>query len=291
MQVRKAVIPAAGKGTRFLPLTKTIPKELLPVLDRPMIHYVLEEALDAGITEFIIVSNSSKIALIEYLQSGINESQKSHPEVGRDRSVRRILNEGSYTFVNQEMPLGLADAINTAREAIQDEPFAVLLPDDIIYSSEPAISKVMAIAEEFNASTLAVEHVSMENVSNYGIIEPEWLENQKYKLITVEEKPDPQYAKSNLGIIGRYIFTPSIFDALSQVTPGKNGELQLTDGIALLLHNEDMFACHTPGTRFDVGNPIGLLKASVAFGLSRETENHNLRQWLITELSDSNPRL
>ena len=286
MEVRTAVIPAAGWGTRMLPASKAVPKNLLPLVDRPMIHYIVEEAVQAGLTRIILVTSPGKDALADYfspapeLEAFLREKGRSHLLA----PVQRLMDAAEFSTVPQEEQLGLGHAVLTARSAVGDEPFAVLLPDDLILDDVPAIGRLVAVAQERQASVVAVEEVPIERISAYGAIEPRVLAEDVYQVLGLVEKPPPDEAPSNLGIVGRYVLTPEVFPALEQVQPGAGGEIQLTDGLARLLEGQVVYAHRLHGTRYDAGTPVGLLQAAVALALRREEMAAQVREVLIREL-------
>ena len=272
MQIRKAVIPTSGLGTRFLPVTMSVPKELLPIVDRPLLQYVIEEAADAGVEEVIIVTSPGKESISDYFQphpaleqrlagSGENELLAKVAEVG---------NLAKVSFVLQHEALGLGHAVLMAKDAVGDEPFVVILPDDIIVHSPGAISQMVQVSEDMNAGVIAVEVVPWEVVHNYGVVDAAPVANRVHKIQGLVEKPPREEAPSNLTIVGRYILPPQIFDCLEKTQPGAKGEIQLTDGLLTLLQDHELFAFEFLGNRYDGGTPMGLLRASLAFALDRE---------------------
>ena len=288
MDVRKAVIPAAGLGTRLLPVSKAVPKELLPLVDRPMLHYVVEEALDAGITQIVIVTSQGKDALADYFDPAphLEKVLEERGETSAAAAMKRVRTEAEFIFVRQHEQLGLGHAIYTARHAVGDEPFAVMLPDDIIDARTPVTGQLLASAQEYNVSVVAVEEVPPDRINGYGVIDPEDVAEGVYRVLSMVEKPSQQDAPSNLGIVGRYILTPEVFEALSRVKPGAKGELQLTDGIALLMKDQDVYARRFKGTRHDAGTPLGLIKASVSLALKRPDLGPALKEWLQAKLEE-----
>ena len=272
MKVRKAVIPAAGLGTRFLPVSKSVPKELLPILDRPLIQYGVEEVAAAGIEHVIIVTSPGKEALEHYFRRDHELEQRlvnSGSQELADR-VRRAPSLARFSFVIQEQPLGLGHAVLMAKDLVGDEPFVVILPDDLVWHTEGVTEQMLRVFEQYGASVVAVEEVSKESVSSYGVVDSSLVGDRVHKVKGVVEKPDPESAPSNLAIVGRYILTPEIFPCLQGTKPGAKGEIQLTDGMALLLERQPMYAYQFQGTRYDGGTPLGLLRASVEIGLHRE---------------------
>ena len=272
MKVRKAVIPAAGLGTRFLPITKSVPKELLPILDRPMLQYVVEEAAEAGIEEVIIVTARGKESIAAYFQPApVLEGRLAESgAVDLQEKVRRAASLASVSFVIQEQPLGLGHAVLTAREAVGDEPFAVILPDDIIAHTPGALTQMLGVADRYNAGVVAVEPAPWELVHNYGVVEASQQGDRVYQVHRLVEKPSREEAPSNLTVVGRYVLPPDIFDCLERTPPGAKNEIQLTDGMSLLLEDQSLYAYEIVGTRYDGGTPLGLLRASLEFALAQE---------------------
>ena len=280
MKVNKAVIPAAGLGTRFFPITKSVPKELLPILDKPALHYVVNEALEAGITEIIIVTSPGKTALADYFNP--DSDFQYHLEMNGDESLifemKRLSSMADIRFVTQDKPLGLGHAVLVAKSLVGHEPFAIMLPDDIVRNDTGVLSQILNTVEELSGGVLAVEQVLWEEVGKYGVIDPHQLSEKYYQVKHLIEKPDISNAPSNLAIVGRYILSPNIFDSLECTVPGANGEIQLTDALSQLLEYQEIYAYEFEGYRYDCGTPIGLLKASLGFGLSRrETSSDVLR--------------
>lgn len=269
--IRKAVIPAAGLGTRFLPVTRSVPKELLPILDRPMLQYVVEEAAEAGITDVIVVISPGKEGIAEYFRPRPDLEERLADDAQLLQKVRSGANLANVTFVIQEEPLGLGHAVLTAREAVGNEPFAVILPDDIVDHSPGVLSQMMtAVADEGGAAAVAVERVPWELVQNYGVVDSEPAGDGRHRVRGMVEKPPPGTAPSNLSIVGRYLLPPQVFDCLERTSPGARGEIQLTDGLALLMEDTAVYACEFDGIRYDGGNPLGLLRASLEYALKRD---------------------
>ena len=272
MKVRKAVIPSAGLGTRFLPASKSVPKELLPVLDKPLIQYGVEEAAAAGIEHVIIVISPGKEALEDYFRRD-PQLEKRLVDSGSQELADRVRHAPSlarFSLAVQEQPLGLGHAVLMAKDLVGNEPFVVILPDDLIWHSEGATRQMLRVFEQYGASVVAVEEVPNEAVSSYGVVDSSPVGDRVHQIKAVVEKPDPESAPSNLAIVGRYILTPEIFRCLQDTEPGAKGEIQLTDGMALLLDRQPMYAYQFQGTRYDGGTPLGLLRASVEIGLKRE---------------------
>ena len=271
MQVRKAVIPAAGLGTRFLPITKSVPKELLPILDKPMLQYVVEEAAEAGIEQVIIVTAPGKESIASYFQPQPALEQHLSETVATEllEKVRRASNLARVSYVIQDQPLGLGHAVLTAREAVENEPFVVILPDDIIAHAPGAVSQMLDVAQRFGPGVVAVEPVPWDAVHNYGVVEGSSVEVRVQRVRRLVEKPSRQEARSNLAIVGRYVLPPAIFDCLERTPAGAKDEIQLTDALVLLLESQDLYAYEFKGTRYDGGSPLGLLRASLEFALAR----------------------
>ena len=271
--VRKAIIPAAGLGTRFLPVTRSVPKELLPILDRPMLQYVVAEAAEAGIGEVIVVTSPGKEGIADYFRSRPDlEARLADDEYLLNR-VRSGTDLAEVSFVIQQEPLGLGHAVLTAREAVGDEPFAVILPDDIVAHTPGVLSQMLAAADDYGvavAAWVAVERLPWEVVHNYGVVDAEPAGDHLHRVNGLVEKPPPGTAPSNLSIVGRYVLPPEVFGCLERTPPGARGEIQLTDGLALLMEDFPLYACEFEGVRYDGGNPMGLLRASLEHALMRE---------------------
>ncbi len=280
--IRKVVIPAAGWGTRFLPTTKAVPKELVPLMDKPIIHYGVEEAVTSGIGRVIIVTSPGKKAIEDYFTPNpdLERFLSDKNRIGLLEEVRKVSRMAEMSYVTQEEQLGLGHAVLTAAEAVDREPFAVLLPDDVIQSKKPVLSQMMDLFSRYHGSVVAVQRVTREQIPGYGIIKAEEVEQGFYKVLGLVEKPNPDEAPSDLGIVGRYLLTASIIDALRATEPGALGEIQLTDGIANLLKSEPVYAYEFEGKRHDVGTPLGLIKASVEMALSREDVGQQLKRYL-----------
>jgi UTP--glucose-1-phosphate uridylyltransferase len=269
--VTKAIIPAGGLGTRFLPATKTTPKEMLPILDKPAIQYIVEEGLKSGIKNYIVVTGKNKSVIEDHFDTypeleNFLESKKKKDLLD---GLIKIINATNFIYVRQKEPLGLGHAIWTAKHVVSKEYIAVFLPDDIIIHPIPAISQLMQVAQQEKCNVVAVQEVPLTNVSSYGVIgiRKQFTPNL-FQVKELVEKPSPADAPSNLAIIGRYILSPSIFEALDELKIGANGEIQLTDAIqTLLLSGEKVFAYKIQGVRYDIGNPMGLLKANIDLAL------------------------
>ena len=269
--VSKAVIPAAGLGTRFLPITRSVPKELLPILDRPMLQYVVEEAAEAGITDVIVVTSPGKEGIAEYFRPRPDLETRLADDAALLEKVGSGARLADVSFVIQEEPLGLGHAVLTAREAVGDEPFAVILPDDIVEHTPGVLSQMLAATgDDDGAASVAVERVPWEIVHNYGVVDTEPTGERLHRVNGLVEKPPPGTAPSNLSIVGRYLLPPQIFECLERTPPGARNEIQLTDGLALLMEDVALYAYEFQGIRYDGGNPMGLLRASLEYALRRE---------------------
>jgi UTP--glucose-1-phosphate uridylyltransferase len=271
MDVRKAVITAAGWGTRFLPVTRSQPKEMLPLVDKPLIQYSVDEALKSGIEQIIMVTSMGKRAIEDYFDRSI-DLEYFLERRGETELLRKMVEISSLTdicFFRQKEKLGLGHAILMVKDTVDNEPFAVVLPDDIIDSNVPGLKQMMDVYNEYGSSVIAIERVAEKDIGKYGIIEPQQVGKRVYQVLNLVEKPELSEAPSRLGIVGRYILTPRIFDILKFTPPDKNGEIQLTDALGLLLKEQKVFACEIEGTRYDAGTPLGWLKANVSLALKR----------------------
>ncbi|KAF1705247.1 UTP--glucose-1-phosphate uridylyltransferase GalU [Pseudoxanthomonas kaohsiungensis] len=273
-RIRKAVFPVAGLGTRFLPATKTVPKEMLPIIDRPLIQYAVDEAIEAGCDTLVFITNRYKHAVADYFDKAYELEQKLE-RAGKTEQlelVRHVLPEGVRAiFVTQAEALGLGHAVLCAREVIGDEPFAVLLPDDLIWNRGAGALKQMAdAAETSGASMIAVQDVPHEATGSYGIVATEAFDGRQGRIKAIVEKPKPEVAPSNLAVVGRYVLSPRIFSLLEATRPGAGGEIQLTDAIAALLAEHPVHAYRFQGTRFDCGTHIGLIEATIRYALDHE---------------------
>lgn len=285
MKVNKAVFPAAGMGTRLLPITKSIPKEMLVLVDKPLIQYGVEECISANITDIIIITGRGKTAIEDYFDRSI-EHEILLKEKGKHhllKSVDEISNRINLTYTRQKEALGLGHAILCAQNMVGEEPFAVVLSDDIIDSDIPVIKQMINIYKNYRYSVLAVQRVKDEDVSKYGIIQGKETKKGLYQIEDLVEKPEPNDAPSNLAIIGRYILTPQIFEFLKETKPGKGGEIQLTDAIKSLLQVQPVYALEFEGNRYDGGNKLDLLKAQIVYGL----KNGEIRNGLIEFINNS----
>lgn len=268
-KVSKAIIPAAGLGTRFLPATKASPKEMLPLVDKPLIQYAVEEAVAAGITNIIVITGRGKRAIEDHfdLSFELEEALKEGGKTKLLKEIRRISELANFCYVRQRHARGLGDAILCAKHLIGDEPFAVMLGDEVIDSEVPAIGQLIDFYETLGTPILGIKEVEPEEVTHYGIIAPQPVEPGLYRVTDMIEKPSPEEAPSRLAVIGRYVLPPEIFPILEKTPPGKNQEIQLTDGLRALARQTPLHACLVKGTRHDAGDKLGFLKATVDFGL------------------------
>ena len=282
MNIRKGVITAAGWGTRFLPATKSQPKEMLPLVDKPIIQYVVEEAVASGIEQIIIITALGKHAIENHFDRSfdLEYALKQKGDERRLQEVRRISELARICYIRQKEQLGLGHAVSVARDFVGDEPFALFLPDDLITSEVPAMKQMLQVYDRYGCSVIAVEPVAPEKTSAYGIIEPKQVEERVYQVLSLVEKPNPGESPSNLAVVGRYILTPEIFTQLEKVVPGAGGEIQLTDALRLLLDQQGIYAYQFQGIRYDTGEPLGFLKASVEFALSRPDLGTEFREYL-----------
>lgn len=269
--IKKAVIPAAGLGTRFLPATKAQPKEMLPIVDKPTIQYIIEEAIESGIEDIIIITGRNKRAIEDHFDKSI-ELELLLRKTGKHElfeMVDKISNLVDIHYVRQKEPLGLGHAVLCAKKFIGNEPFAVLLGDDIIDSEVPALKQMLAQYKKVQSTIIGCKEVPKSEVDKYGIVQYLDQCDQLFKVNSLVEKPKIADAPSTQAIIGRYILTPSIFDILEHVTPDKNGEIQLTEALDILLQHQDIYSYNIEGTRYDVGDKFGFLQASIDFAMKR----------------------
>lgn len=280
--ITKAVFPAAGLGTRFLPATKASPKEMLPLVDKPLIQYVVEEAVASGIEEVVLVTGRGKRSIEDHFDVAfeLEEELKAKGKHKQLTEVQRIADLVTFCYIRQKKALGLGHAVLTAKRVVGDEPFAVLLGDDIIDSRVPVLRQMMDVFRRYPSSVLAIQRVPRSQTQHYGIIDGKRIEDGVYLVNDLVEKPAPDDAPSNLAIIGRYILTPQVFDALERTKPGKNGEIQLTDGLKLLMKRQPIYAFEFDGVRHDAGDKLGFLKATVEFGLKNAEFGREFRSWL-----------
>ena len=288
MKVRKAIIPAAGLGTRFLPATKAQPKEMLPIVDKPSLQYIIEEAVQSGIEEILIITGRNKKSIKDHFDRSIElelELEKSG-KLDLLAQVRHITDMVNIHYIRQKDPRGLGHAIFCAKSFIGNEPFAVLLGDDIVDAKTPCLKQMIDTYNEYKTSILGVQQVSYDDVHKYGIVEGKHIEDRIYKVKDLVEKPLREDAPSNVAILGRYIINPAIFDILEHTTPGKLGEIQLTDALKELAQKEAMYAYSFEGRRYDVGDKQGFIEATIDFALKREDLREGVLNYIL-KVSDS----
>ena len=271
MPITKAVIPAAGLGTRFLPATKAQPKEMLPIVDKPTIQYIIEEAAASGITDILIITGRNKRAIEDHFDRSIElemELERKHKDALL-KEIKEISNIVNIQYVRQQTPKGLGHAVLCAKNFVGNEPFAVLLGDDVVDSNVPCLKQLMNVYERYNSTVLGVQQVGWNDVDKYGIVSGEMMEDGIHKVKTLFEKPDREIAPSNVSILGRYIITPDIFPILERTEPGAGLEIQLTDALKELARHKAVYAYEFAGCRYDVGDKLGFLKATVEMALKR----------------------
>jgi UTP--glucose-1-phosphate uridylyltransferase len=286
MNIKKAVIPAAGLGTRFLPVTKSMPKEMLPIIDTPSIHYVIEEAVNSGIDDVIIITGRGKRAVEDYF----DESPELEMHLKRDKKddllkiVRDISSLVNVHYIRQKEPRGLPDAISKAEKHVDGEPFAVLLGDDIIKSNVPCIKQLIKVSKSYNSSVIAAQRVPIEMISCYGSIKGSRidsnLENNVYMIDDIVEKPKAEDAPSNLAAVGRYVFTPEIFDCIRKTKPGVGNELQIADSIKIMMESQNVYASEFNGRRYDIGDKFGYIQAIIDFSLEYEEIRSKVKDYI-----------
>ena len=271
-RVKKAIIPAAGLGTRFLPATKAQPKEMLPIVDKPTLQYIVEEAIDSGIEEILVITGRNKKSLEDHFDKSVElelELEKSGKQEMLDM-VRHISDMVNIQYIRQKEPRGLGHAVLCAKSFIGNEPFAVILGDDIVDSEKPCLKQLIDIYNEYNTTILGVQQVKREDVNKYGIVNGKQIDEKLHLIKDLVEKPDIENAPSNIAILGRYILKPEIFDVLENQKPGKNNEIQLTDALKTLSETQAMYAYEFDGKRYDVGEKFGFLQATVEFALKNK---------------------
>ena len=278
----KVVIPAAGLGTRLLPATKAQPKEMLPVVDKPAIQYVVEEAVASGIKDILIITGRGKRAIEDHFDKSV-ELENILEKTGKSkelREIRQISDMADIFYIRQKEQLGLGHAVLCAKEHINDEPFAVMLGDDLIIGDKPGIKQLLDVFERFKSSVIAVERVPEDKVHKYGVIKGKKVEDKLYEIEDIIEKPSREKAPSNIATMGRYVLTPRIFECLEKTGPGVGGEIQLTDAIKLLLGSEKVFAYEFSGRRYDIGSKEDWIKATLELALQREDLKENMAELL-----------
>ncbi|MGH8076949.1 MAG: UTP--glucose-1-phosphate uridylyltransferase GalU [Lysobacter sp.] len=290
VRVRKAVFPVAGLGTRFLPATKTVPKEMLPIIDKPLIQYAVDEAIEAGCDTLIFVTNRYKHAVADYFDKAYELEQKLEKagKIEQLELIRNVLPSGvRAVFVTQAEALGLGHAVLCAKPVVGDEPFAILLPDDLIWNRGPGALKQMADAAQVSgASVIAVQDVPRSQTGSYGIVATDAFSGRAGRVREIVEKPQPEVAPSTLAVVGRYVLNPRIFGLLESTRPGAGGEIQLTDAIAALLAEEAVDAYRFQGTRFDCGTHIGLIEATIRYALDHEKLSESARHLMQNALNE-----
>jgi UTP--glucose-1-phosphate uridylyltransferase len=280
--VRKAVIPAAGLGTRFLPATKAQPKEMLPVVDKPAIQYVVEEAVQAGLDDILVITGRGKRSLEDHFDRSFELEYYLEASGKFDalKEMRDIADMANIHYVRQGEPRGLGHAVAVAKEHVGDEPFAVLLGDDIMAPGATVLADMLALHERDGCSVLALREFPPEEISAYGCVRPEPVEERLVRILDIIEKPAPDEAPSNLAVMGRYVFTPEIFEALARVQPGRGNEIQLTDAVGLLLAQQTVYGYVFPDERFDTGNKLDYLRATVELAINRDDLGPPFRAFL-----------
>ena len=294
-RVRKAIIPAAGLGTRFLPATKSQPKEMLPIVDKPTLQYIIEEAIESGIEEILIVTGRSKKSIEDHFDRSVELELELEQKGKKEmlKMVQDISNMVNIHYIRQKEPKGLGHAIHCAKSFIGNEPFAVLLGDDIVDAKVPCLKQLINTYDEYKTTVLGVQEVAKEDTDKYGILDVKHIEDRVYKVKDMVEKPSVEEAPSNIAILGRYIITPEIFNILENQEPGKGGEIQLTDALQTLATKEAIYAYNFEGRRYDVGDKLGFLEATVDFALKREELRDEFMEFLknkvgLKELVDDN---
>ncbi|KAA2285358.1 UTP--glucose-1-phosphate uridylyltransferase GalU [Arenimonas fontis] len=290
-RIRKAVFPVAGLGTRFLPATKTVPKEMMPIVDKPLIQYAVDEAIEAGCDTLVFVTNRYKHAVADYFDKAYELEQKLEKAGKREQLelVRRVLPPHvRAVFVTQAEALGLGHAVLCARPVVGDEPFAVMLPDDLIWNraGAGALRQMADLAERTGGSVIAVEEVPREQTGSYGVVDAPDFSGRSGRIRALVEKPAPEDAPSTLAVVGRYVLEPRIFDLLQNTPPGKGGEIQLTDAIAALAAERQVDAYHFEGTRFDCGSHLGLIEATIRFALDHERLSEKAQAAMLAALEE-----
>lgn len=282
MKVKKAVIPAAGLGTRFLPSTKAQPKEMLNIFDKPSIQYIVEEAVEAGIEDILIILGRNKKSIEDHFDKSYELEDKLKSKGKREllEGVEKISNLGNIHYIRQKEPLGLGHAIYCAKAFVGNEPFAVMLGDDIVKSKKPCIKQLIEKYEEYNSTIIGVQEVEKSEVNKYGIVKGEKINQRLYKVEDLVEKPKVKDAPSNIAILGRYVISPEIFPILQHTKPGAGNEIQLTDGLKELSKRRNIYSYIFEGKRYDVGNKLGFLEATVEFALDDKELGSTFKKYL-----------
>ena len=281
--IKKAVLPVAGFGTRFLPATKAIPKEMLPIIDKPLVQYAVEEAINIGIEEIIFVISPTKYSIKKHFDKSLELEEKLNNS-GKQEYVEK-LNPGvfdavKFHYVLQEEQNGLGHAISLAEHLINDEPFAILLPDDLFFSKDSCLNQLKREYLKTNSSVIAVNEIDEDNIHKYGVIKPGTIENSSIDILGIVEKPSANEAPSNIAVCGRYILNSSIFNYLNEIAPDKSGEIQLTDAIKLMIEKEKVIACIYQGEKFDCGSKLGFVEATIAISLRDDEIRHEIKDLL-----------
>lgn len=289
MKVKKAVIPAAGLGTRFLPATKAQPKEMLPIIDTPTIQYIIEEAVNSGIKDILIITGKDKKSIEDHFDKSplLEEMLRSRGKTELLEVIQDISSLVDIYYIRQKEPKGLGHAIYCARKFIGNEPFAVMLGDDVVRNSVPCLKQMLDLYDEIGGNIIGVKEVSPGDVSKYGILDAQAVRDKVYRCRDLVEKPDPAQAPSHLAIMGRYIIQPEIFDVLAGIPPGAGGEIQLTDALKVLAKRDAVYGYEFDGKRYDVGDKLGYLKATVEFALERPDLAEEFRNYLREIVSKS----
>lgn len=282
-KITKAIIPAAGLGTRFLPVTKATPKEMLPIVDTPTIQYIVEEAVLSGIEDIVIISGRGKRAIEDHFDKSyeLEDVLRKHNKLEELEEIRKISHMANIYYIRQKEAKGLGDAIHCAKAFIGQEPFAVLLGDDLVYSEKPCLSQLMEAYDKYQCSIVGVQKVLPEKVNLYGIVDGVSIDKKVMKIKDLVEKPDIDCAPSTTAILGRYILTPEIFDILEHQKPGKNGEVQLTDALKTLLSLQDIYSYEFDGIRYDLGDKLGFIQATIEYALRREDLGKQVKDYLL----------
>lgn len=284
MKIKKAVIPAAGLGTRFLPATKAQPKEMLPIVDKPAIQYIVEEAVQSGIKDILIITGRNKRSIEDHFDRSVELEQNLQSKGKHEllKEIQTIADMANIHYIRQKEPLGLGHAVLSARHFIDDEPFAVLLGDDIMVSEKPALQQLIDVYQEYKTTVIGVQTVDAADVSKYGIIQTSTQKNKVYDIEDLVEKPDVRQAPSNIAVMGRYVLEPSIFRVLERTPKGAGNEIQLTDALRTICRERSIYARQLEGSRFDIGDKLGCFKASMEIGLMQ----NELRPKLLTYLEN-----
>jgi UTP--glucose-1-phosphate uridylyltransferase len=282
--IRKAIIPAAGLGTRFLPATKALPKEMLPIVDKPTIQYIVEEAVASGIEDIIIISGRSKRSIEDHFDKSyeLEETLLKKNKYGLLKDVQSISDLANIHYIRQKEPKGLGNAVFCARSFVGNEPFAVLLGDDIVKSTKPCLKQLIEVFNRYHSSVVGVQEVPIDEVSKYGIVKPNGclIEEKIINIETLVEKPKKEDASSRFAILGRYILRPEIFDILKDLPPSAGGEIQLTDAINILNHSQTVLAYNFQGKRYDIGDKVGFIRATIDFALQRQDLREDVLRYL-----------